>query len=133
MSEQKAITFRDLIGIPFEYEKMDCEILVKEVFNRYGVRVSDDCMARQAITCYNFKNNAQAIEECLKDWIEIDKPKEPCLIAMSLGVPGFMHHIGVYIGEGRFIHTSSMRGAVTIERVDNPLYRNKKFYTYNGN
>jgi len=122
--------FNDLIGVPFKYDGMDCENLVKEVFKRYGAPVSDDCMARHSLTCYNLKQIAGKIEEGLENWNEIEKPEEPCLIAMSLGVPGFFNHVGVYIGDGKFIHTTRMRGAVTIERIDNPLFRNRRFYRF---
>ena len=75
MLERRANMFNDLIGIPFEYDKMDCEMLVKEVFRRYQVPISNDSMARRSLTCYNLRNNDEKIEECLEDWIEIDKPE----------------------------------------------------------
>jgi len=127
--------FNDLIGIPFEYGKMDCEILSREVFKRLGVEVSDNSLARQAIEYYNSEVNSKVLEQGLKRWEEIDEPENPCLVALSLSldVPGFINHIGVYIGDGNFIHTTRMRGAVTIERIDNPMYRNRKFYRFNSN
>ena len=132
MLEQRVNMFNDLIGIPFEYGKMDCEILSREVFKRLGIEVSDDSLARQAIDRYNSEVNSKAMEEGLKRWEEIEEPENPCLVALSLGVPGFINHIGVYIGDGKFIHTTRMRGAVTIERIDNPLFRNRKFYRFDS-
>ena len=131
--EQKARMFNDLIGVPWEYRKMDCEILTKEVFKRLGVEVSDDSFAQQAIEQYDIKKVSQIIEQGLKRWEEINEPENPCLIALSLGASGFINHVGVYIGDGKFIHTTRMRGAVTIERIDNPMYRNRKFYRFNSN
>ena len=125
--------FKDLIGVPFEYGKMDCEILTKEVFKRLGVKVSDDSFARQAIEHYDDEDFSKLMEQGLKRWEEINEPENPCLVALSLGASGFINHIGVYIGDGRFIHTTRMRGAVTIERIDNPLFRNRKFYRFNSN
>ena len=72
------------------------------------------------------------IEERKVDWIEHEKPLVPCVIAMQFGLP-FYHHLGVYIGDGKFIHTSKARGMVTIEKLDNPLYAKRKFYTFNSN
>lgn len=134
MLEQKANILDDLIGIPFEHGKMDCWALSIEVFNRYGINIPYYNIARQTVSdVYDAKCVSNVMEEKALNWIEIEKPIVPCIVALSLGVPGFINHVGVYIGDSKFIHTTRMRGAVTIERIDNPLFRNKKFYRYDSN
>ena len=134
MLEQKVNMFNDLIGIPFEHGKMDCWNLALEVFKRYGTNIPHYNLARRVVSeNYNSKSVSKVMESKKSDWVEIKNPIPPCIVAMSLGVPGFINHVGVYIGEGKIIHTSSMRGAVTIERINNPLFRNRKFYRYDSN
>ncbi|XKE47520.1 NlpC/P60 family protein [Halomonas organivorans] len=36
--------------------------------------------------------------------------------------PGFYHHVGIYVGEGRFLHASTSRG-VKLSALDNPYWR----------
>ena len=124
--------FRDLLSIPFEYGKMDCFILAREVFNRYGIDIPDYDPARQSVirTRYKLESISQEVEKGLISWIEIEEPEIPCMVVMSLGNSLFMHHVGVFIGEGKFIHITSQIGSVVIERLDNPLYANRKFYKF---
>jgi len=132
VSEQKVSMFKDLLFISFEHGVMDCWILAREVFNRYGIRVPEYDPARQAVakTAYKLEIVGQEMEKGLVSWIEIDEPEIPCLIVMSLGNSYFIHHVGVYINEGEFIHITKQIGSVVIERLDNPLYANRRFYKY---
>ena len=131
--EQKAITFKDLLEIPFEFGKTDCWWLVREVFSRYGIIIPDYSASRKAVADYNLLRISKEMEYHKSFWVKIEEPEIPCIVALSLGVPGFINHVGVYIGDGRFIHTTCMRGMVTNERIDTPIYRNKKFYRYDSN
>ena len=123
--------FKDLIGIPFEFGKMDCEILAKEVFSRYGINLPDYGMARSAISKYIPEDISKEMKKEFVNWVPIKEPEAPCLVA--LGRCDYINHVGVYIGDGKFIHTTITRGAVTIERLSNPLYRNRKLYRFNSN
>jgi cell wall-associated NlpC family hydrolase len=123
--------FKDLIGAPFEYGKMDCEILVQKVFGRYNIDIPDYNMARSAINLYNAKERIDLIKKEIAKWTEIEEPEVPCLVALSRF--GHVTHVGVYVGDGKFIHTTSTRGSVTIERLSSPLYRNTRFYRFNSN
>ena len=129
MSDQKAF-LSDLLGIPFKFQETDCWWLAREVFKRFGIDIPEYAVSRKTFDC-NLENMPAIIEE-RTDWTECKSPPVPCMIAMQFGLP-FYHHIGVYIGDNRFIHTSKARGAVTIEKLDNPLYAKRKFYTFNGN
>ena len=124
--------YKDLLGIPYEYGKMDCAILVKEMFKRYGQEIPISEVARTAIDCIDSQSGKDSfmLEVIEATWTEIDKPIEPCLVVMSTA--GFYMHVGVYIGKNKFIHASKMRGYPTVESLDNKLYGNRKFYTFNG-
>ena len=118
--------YKDLLGIPYEYGKMDCVILVKEMFKRYGQEVPVSEAARTAVEAIDSQSGKDSfmLEVIEATWIEINKPIEPCLVVMSTA--GFYMHVGVYIGKNRFIHASKLRGYPTVESLDN------KFYTFYG-
>lgn len=133
MLEQKVPTFNDLLFIPFEYGKMDCWILAREVFKRYGVDVPDYNPARQAVmlTNYEFGCISQEMEKELVNWDLIDSPEVPCLVVYESA--GISPHVGVCIGNGKFIHTARRLVYPAIERLDNPRYATKKYYRFNPN
>lgn len=122
--------FDDLLFIPYENGKMDCWILVREVYHRYGIQVPEYNPAREAVIKMNYELGyiAEVMEKELVSWEELSVPEIPCLISYSS--VGISHHVGVYIGEGSFIHITRKLGSPVIERLDNPLYVNRKFYRY---
>ena len=125
--------FSDLLFIPFEYGKMDCWNLVREVFKRYGIEVPEYNPARQAVAEVNYELGciAENMEKELVQWDKLEEPETPCMIMYSS--VGISHHVGVYIGEGKFIHTSKRLVYPVIERLDNPLYVARKYYRFNSN
>lgn len=126
--------FKDLIGIPFEFGKTDCWWLAGEVFKRYNINIPEYSISRRAIEYFNLEQTAEEIHKHIPEWTEIKTPEIPCIILMSLGVPDFFNHIGVYIGNDKFIHTTRARGNSTIEKITNPLYANRKikYYRYDS-
>ena len=120
--------FNDLLFIPFEYGKMDCWILAREVFSRLGVNVPDYSPAVTAVmkVGYELGFRAEKMKEELINWDPLAEPEVPCLV-FSEG------HVGVYIGKGKFIHTSKKLVYPAIERLDNPKHATKKFYRFNQN
>lgn len=131
--------FEHLIGIPFIDGKSDCWWIVREGHKVFGVEIPDynlACAAVEAVS-YDPKGIGSVVSEMMQtqlvDWEELDKPKEPCVIAMSLGMPGFFHHLALYIGNGRMLHTRRETYSC-IERLDHLLYaqREKVFYKYVG-
>ena len=124
--------YRDLLGKKYESGVMDCVILGQEVFRRHGIEVDVSDAARTAVNAIDSDaGKAEFITDVIEStWNLIDKPQVPCLVVISS--IGFYNHIGVYIGEGKFIHISKLRQYPTIERLDNPLYANRKFYITNS-
>jgi cell wall-associated NlpC family hydrolase len=131
VSKQKPY-LSDLIGVPFEFGKTDCWWLAREVFKRYRIEIPKYLVSQATFSLDNdLSRMREIIIEKQNEWTEHKKPPVPCAIAMQFGLP-FYHHVGVYIGKNKFIHTSSVRGGVTIENLDNPLYAKRKFYTFNS-
>lgn len=122
--------FKDLLETPFEYGKMDCVILTQEAFRRYGIEIPLYNEIRQSLSSYN--EASEKIDVEVSKWVEITNPKIPCLVAIKTGSSDFVNHVGVYVGNDRFIHITKRIGKVTIERLSNPIYSRRKFYTFNG-
>jgi cell wall-associated NlpC family hydrolase len=123
----------DLLSVPFELGKTDCWWLTREVFKRFGYEIPEYLVSQATFSLDNDLGRMRGIiEEKKTEWEEHTVPPVPCAIAMQFGLP-FYHHVGVYIGRNKFIHTSSARGMVTIESLDNPVYAKRKLYTFNGN
>lgn len=120
--------FNDLLFVPFEYGRMDCWGLVEEVYRRYGKKLPDINPARAAVKAVGYGNREKILTDESKKWLEINNPEAPCVVGFFNGE--FMHHCGVYIGDGRFIHTTKRIGFPVIERLDNPLHARRKFYKY---
>ena len=70
------------------------------------------------------KIGQQMIEsEC--EWIEVIAPLPvPCLVVIRLACGSWANHVGVYIGDGKFIHAYSASG-VCITRTYDPGWKNK--------
>ena len=131
MSKQKPY-LSDLLSVPFEFGKTDCWWLTREVFKRYKIKIPKYLASTITFDLdHDLTKMRDIIVEKKVYWTEHTTPPVPCAVVMQFGLP-FYHHIGVYIGKNKFIHTSKVRGAVTIENLDNPLYAKRKFYTFNS-
>ncbi|KUK41547.1 MAG: NLP/P60 protein, partial [Clostridia bacterium 62_21] len=57
----------------------------------------------------------------------VDDPLPGDLVFFSgpAPIPGgcAVSHVGIYLGEGEFIHASSRRGAVVVNHLEDPYYR----------
>ncbi len=107
---ETALTF---LGTPYRYggrlpESVDCSLLVQTVFSRHQLKLPRTAAQQSAI--------GQPIE----------------LTELQLGDrlyftdrSGRVGHTGIYLGEGRFVHASSTRGAVAIDELANPMYWKK--------
>lgn len=121
------IEYSDLIGTPFvqdgrDKNGFDCYGLTKEMFARYGKSIGEYWC------CIDDKEKINAIYRgAVADgrWREVDyKHGEeipvPALVGLRFNAPpGCVNHTGVYIGEGKFIHTRERIG-VCINSISAP-------------
>ena len=42
---------------------------------------------------------------------------------MFFGSAGGVSHVGIYVGDGRFVHAPSTGGTVRLDRLDGPYWR----------
>ena len=118
--------YTSLIGIPFVDQGrdpkigLDCYGLAKEVFRWHGIDLPE-----YWISCKDVSRINQTAEEEKKSgrWIQLEKPRVPCLIYLRFNEFKW-NHVGVYIGNGWFIHTAETTG-VRKERLDHPYWRNR--------
>lgn len=113
---------KDLIGKPFVDgargpAAYDCWGICMEVFKRCGYSLPD-----YPISATDKESISAAIEDGKNVWKMIEQPQAPCVVIMRLGSHTLINHCGVYVGEGKIIHTRNKVGAV-IERLDTPLMR----------
>lgn len=113
----------DLIGAPFVDggrgpEGYDCWGLVCEVFRRYGVELPD-----YKLCCYDSERFFGLFCGELPRWKRCEPPEIPSIMAIKLNFP-VVNHVGVYVGDGKFLHAREKTGVV-IERVDTPQWRHR--------
>lgn len=126
--------FDDLIGLPFEDggrgpASYDCWGLAKEVYRRYGEELPDYAVSAMDIGRVNFELTANR-----PSWVEVKPPLPvPCLVVVRLSCGVWASHVGVHIGNGRFIHAYVVTGVV-IERLGSTHWRNRiaGFYVPGG-
>lgn len=114
----------DLIGKPFVDggrgpEGYDCYGLVMECYRRNGINLPE-----QNIGCMDTPKIASEIENQRPAWVRLNTPETPCLVAIRL-TPGIVNHVGVYIGNGQFIHAYKNAGGVCINRIADPIWRRR--------
>jgi cell wall-associated NlpC family hydrolase len=132
--------YTDLIGCPFvvsgrDYHTgLDCYGLAEEVFRRFGKEIpeyDEDYHDKEAVT----KTMRGGLScKCWKKVKDGQEPPTPSLMAIRFGVPApFINHVGIYIGNGKFIHTRENTGVV-IESTESPVWRHviEGYYEYVG-
>lgn len=121
----------DLIGVPFADggrgpDAFDCWGLCREVFRRFGVELPD-----YEICCYDAESFIHQFTEERPLWRRHEPPgiPVPALIAIRFNAPN-VNHVGVYIGDGKFLHTREKTGVV-VELLCSPAWRRRieGFYT----
>ena len=115
------ITYTDLIGVPFvdggrdPAVGLDCWGLSREIFRRCGIELPD-----YKISCEDASRIDKEFKE-QKSWRRCEgEIPVPALVVIRFAV--YCDHTGVYIGQGRFIHTRKEIG-VNIDRVDSPVWK----------
>ncbi len=100
-----------LRGIPYRWGEetpnrgFDCSGLVQYVYGRHGVPLPR--------TAYEMAMSLPAVDETVR------RPGD-LLFFNTTGKP--YSHVGIYIGQDRFVHASSARGEVTVSPLDTPYW-----------
>jgi cell wall-associated NlpC family hydrolase len=123
---------------PYNYEltkSLDYEKIYNELLLQYkgwkGVRYKYGGYSKRGIDCSAF------VQRTFKDRLNIYVPRTTAMQSVAgkkisredleIGDLVFfktrikVRHVGIYIGEGKFLHASTKKG-VTISRLDNPYY-----------
>lgn len=117
---------------------LDCKSLFVEAMNIFGNKVQvgniemlavEEVVAALAREQYPYTDiDCSSIEKELKSghWQKIDEPIEGCAVTMAIDSfkPDKIQHLGVYIGEGKFIHILEEPGVI-ISRIDDRYWRRK--------
>lgn len=101
------------LGSPYKYggnsteTGIDCSAYVKKVFSFFGV---------------NLPRTVRMMHRHAKGrWVEKNSLEKGDLVFFETDRP-FPSHIGIYIGEGNFIHASSVQGKVVVSNLGEPYY-----------
>ena len=103
--------YEDLVGTPFvdggrsKDIGLDCWGLAREMFRRQGVDVPD-----YHISAMRTAEIAREMTAEEMDWTPLSKPKEGCLVLLRLNPDVWANHVGIYLGDGKFIHAYSAAG-----------------------
>ncbi|MBU2703868.1 putative lipoprotein NlpC [Sporomusaceae bacterium BoRhaA] len=109
--------FDDLISLPFADGGRgpfvyDCWGLVREVYRRYGVNLPD-----YPISAMDAVKIGEQMTQDRPEWVEINGPiQTPCLVVIRLACGSWANHVGVYIGDGQFIHAYRTTG-VAVDKI----------------
>lgn len=135
MSTSDAPRIDDLIGVPFvdggrdAATGLDCWGLVLVVFNRAGLLLPDYRIGCHDIDAIGVAVASERMLGRWRRWYHHDAPT-PSLVAIRFNSPILVNHTGVYVGNGKFLHTRERTGVV-VEPVNGPAWRHRieGFYT----
>lgn len=127
--------FDDLIGIPFKNDGrdlkkgIDCWGLAMEIYRRNGRNLPEYWEMKG-----DMEEIGQAIQKALPFFVRVYQSHLPipCLVMFKFNQK-YVNHIGIYIGNGKFIHARNRIG-VCIEKLDHPYWsqRFEGFADYKG-
>ncbi len=123
--------YDDLIGVPFvdggrDKSGLDCWGLVKEAFRRQGCEVPD-----YHISAVEAADIAGTMKRQEDDWVRLNGPHVGCLVLLRLTPGLWANHVGIYIGDGRFLHAYLPTG-VCIDRLRRWQSRIVGYYSPGG-
>lgn len=123
--------FKKYLNIP--YKELDCFELVKRFYSQeFSVEISNDFYPTpknkkidEIIDIRDNYNNL--VKEQKKKFKKVDTPSYGDIVLIrSWGIPA---HVGIYIDEGKFLHTQEKTGSV-IEKVSLWNKRILGYYSY---
>lgn len=104
------------------YTEMDCYALVRAVLASAGIDVPD----------YRYPagptGRAAFVESVRDRWQPVERPKP--LDVVLLNIAGHPRHVGVVVGRGRMLHTTSQLGRSRIEPYDDGRHSVAGFYRW---
>lgn len=110
-----ALKAKDYLGVPYKFggthlnKGLDCSYLVQHLFGRArGVQLPRTARLQHAAT------RPVARDELREGDLIFFKAKRR-----------HIDHVGIYVGEGRFIHASRHERKVTTARLDDPYWRRR--------
>ena len=137
------MSLKDLIGMPYERGgktpgTYDCRSLFIEVMNRFGNKVIVADIEETAVEIVTSKlaigeypyteSDNQIVNQELQSgkWQQLDEPEIGCAVCIALDPhrPKLIQHLGVYIGENKFIHILERHGVIT-SRVNDLFFKRK--------
>ena len=113
------------VGIPFVdrghcASGCDCWGLVRYIYsNEVGIELPDF-----DISAFDVDRVVDQMERSKKEWDDVTKSPEPYdVVAMHLGTRyfGMVNHVGVYMGDGKFIHTMEKTGSM-VNRLSDAVW-----------
>lgn len=124
--------YADLIGTPFvdggrdRATGLDCWGLARELFRRQGVDVPD-----YHISAMKTAEIAREMTAEEMDWERLGEVEVGCLVLLRLDTGVWANHVGIYLGDGKFIHAYSAAGTC-IDRLSRWRSRIVGFYRPKG-
>lgn len=130
------VDYSDLIGVPFvsggrsKEEGLDCYGLVLEVYKRNGIALPE---------YYTESYDSKIVSSIMLNsrdtsgfWQRLEVPEHLAIMGICFNCQA-INHVGVYIGDGKFIHTRQRIG-VNIDRVESPAWHRliEGYYRYIG-
>jgi len=127
----KTVDLMDLIGKPFHADgygpdNYSCYGLAVEVFKRFGF----DIPRLNISVCACKETSQKEIQDQISNnWEKIEMLEVPAALVILSAHPDYANHIGVYIGNDRFIHATMGRN-VECARLSNWKKRIIGHYRY---
>ena len=108
--EQAALIALEQVGTPYRYggstpAGFDCSGLVHYSYNRAGVTVPRTTRQLWSVARTVERQDLQAGD------------------LLFFSIEGKMQHVGLYLGEERFVHAPQSGRRVSVESLDSPFYR----------
>jgi cell wall-associated NlpC family hydrolase len=93
----------------------DCYGLFLSLFKHFGYDLPDF-----DISCFATRDIYRKYVEQVGEWERLDEPEVPCAVVLAVDDkhPNIINHVGVYVGDGKFIHTLESTGSIVSHTYD---------------